>query len=239
MWIHKNKQQCLSVPIPISNYWTPLADQVEASDPPESLMAIHHTAPLSKCVCFSLPCSHIDSNSTSYHQRCPHLDNRTQLHPTFLANVQQHAICNPIPSTTTLREGVLNGMIPSAISNTGATLHALLLLTLLIPTGIPSKVVFHLPDGTMAVTSTVNKLLHNVREPAQVQTLFPPSTTILSSAPATLFTPDTPSSMTTKRSTITRRPPPKLLCWRMQCYGVGDAHATNSGVSHSTPMFGT
>jgi hypothetical protein len=33
MWIHKNKQHCLSIPIPICNYWTPLADQVGASDP--------------------------------------------------------------------------------------------------------------------------------------------------------------------------------------------------------------
>ncbi len=167
MWIHKNKQQCLFVPIPISNYWTPLPDQVEVSDPPESLMTIHHAAPLSKRVCFSLPCNHIDRNSTTYPWCCPFLDNRTKLHPMFLANLQQHdAICNPTSSTTTLLEGVLNGTISSAVSNTGATLHALLPLAPSIPTSIPSKVVFHLPKGTTAVASTVNKLIHNVREPA-------------------------------------------------------------------------
>jgi hypothetical protein len=118
MWIHKNKQQCLSVPIPMSNYWTPLADQVKASDPSESLMAIHHAVPLSKCVHFSLPHNHIDHDSTIFCRCRPLLDNRTQLHPTSLANLQQHAICNPTPTTTTLREGVLNGTIPSAVSNT-------------------------------------------------------------------------------------------------------------------------
>jgi hypothetical protein len=174
MWIHKNKQQCLSVPIPISNYWTPLADQVEASDPPESLMVIHHAAPLSKRIRFSLPCNHIDSDSTSYCWRHPLLDNKTQLHPTFLEKLQQHASCNPTPSTTTLREGVLNGtMIPSAVSDTGATSHALLPSAPSIPTAIPSKVVFDLPNGTTAAASTVNKLLHNVREPTRSANFVP------------------------------------------------------------------
>ncbi len=121
-------------------------------------MAIHYVAPLSKRVRFSLPCDHIDHNSTTYCWCRPLFDNRTQLHPTFLANLQQHAICNPTPLTTTLREGVLNGTIPSAVSNIGATLHALLPLAPLIPTGIPSKVVFHLPNGTTAAASTVGTL---------------------------------------------------------------------------------
>jgi hypothetical protein len=136
-------------------------------------MVIHHTPLLSKHVHFSLPCNHIDRNSTTYHRRCPLLDNRTQLHPTFLPNLQQHAIPDPTPLTTTLHEGVLNGMIPSAISNTGATLHALLLLAPSIPTGILSKLVFHLPNGTTAAASTVNKLLHNIREPARSANIVP------------------------------------------------------------------
>jgi hypothetical protein len=160
-------------------------------------MAIHHAAPLSKRVRFSLPCDHIDCNSTSYHRRCPLLDNRTQLHPMSIANLQQHTICNPTPPTTTLSEGVLNGMIPLAVSNTSATSHALLPSAPSIPTGIPSKVVFHLPNGTTAVASTVNKLLHNVREPAQNANIVPTLANILSSEPASWLTPDTPSSTTT------------------------------------------
>jgi hypothetical protein len=132
----KNKQQRLSVPIPISNYWTPLANQVEALDPPESLMAIHHAAPLTKCVCFSLPCDHVDRYSSTYCQRCLLLEDRTQLHPTFLAKLQLHTSRDPTPLTTTLREGVLNGMIPSAVSDSGATLHAPLLLAPSIPTDV-------------------------------------------------------------------------------------------------------
>ncbi len=165
MWIHKNKQQFLSVPIPISNYWTTLADQVEVSDPPESLMEIHHAGPLSKLVHFSLPCDHVNCHSTTYHLHCSLLDNRTQLHPMFLANLQQHASHDPTSSTTTLHERVLNGTIPSAVSDTGATLHALLPSAPSIPTGILSKEVFHLLDRTMAAASTVIKLLHNEWEP--------------------------------------------------------------------------
>jgi hypothetical protein len=173
MWIHENKQQCLSVPIPISNYWTPLANQVEAIDPPESLMAIHHAASLTKRIRFSLPCDHVDCNSSTYCRRCPLLDNRTKLHPMFLVKLQQHASHNPTPATTTLREGVLNGTIPSAVSNTSMTLHALLPLTPSIPTIIWSKVVFHLPNKTTAAASTVNKLLYNVQEPTKNVNIVP------------------------------------------------------------------
>jgi hypothetical protein len=91
----------------------------------------------------------------------------------FPAKSQQHAICNPTPSTTMLPEGVRNGTIPSAVSNTGATLHALLHLAPSISTSIQSKVVYHLPDGTTAAAFTVNKLLHNIWEPAQSANIVP------------------------------------------------------------------
>jgi hypothetical protein len=239
MWIHKNKQQCLSVPIPISIYWTSLADQVEVSDPPESLMAPHHAVPLSKRVRFSLPRNHIDRDSTNFCPRCLLLNNRTQLHPTSLANLQQHAIRNPTPTTTTLREGVLNGTIPSAVSNTGATLHALLPSVPSIPTGIPSKVVFHLLNGTTAAASTVNKLFHYIREPARSANIVPTlannsfiSTSKFVDAGYTVVYDD-------KVVNYYEKAPPRLACWRMQCYRVGNAHATNCGVYHSSPMFGT
>ncbi len=53
------------------------------------------------------------------------------------------------------------------------TLHALLLLAPSIPTGIWSKVIFYLPNRTTAAASTINKLLHNVREPAQSANIVP------------------------------------------------------------------
>ncbi len=180
MWIHKNKQQCLSVPIPISNYRTPLADQVKVLDPPESLMAIHHVVSLTKRICFSLPHDHDDRNSSTYCRRCPFLDDRTKLHPTFLAKLQQHASHNPTPSTTTLHAGVLNGMIPSAVSNTGTTLHALLPSAPPIPTGIWSKVVFHLPNRTTAVAYLSTSSFTMYQSLLKVRTSFPLLPTILS-----------------------------------------------------------
>jgi hypothetical protein len=60
-----------------------------------------------------------------------------------------------------------------AVNNTGATSHALRPPAPSIPIGIPSKVVFHLPNGTTAVASTVNKLLHYVREPARSANIVP------------------------------------------------------------------
>ncbi len=86
--------------------------------------------------------------------------------PRSLQSCNSMPVATPLPQQT-LCEGVLNGTIPSAVSNTGATSHALLLSALSIPTGIPSKEVFHLPNRTTAAASTVNKLLHNIREPAQ------------------------------------------------------------------------
>jgi hypothetical protein len=172
MLIHKNKQQCLSVPISISNYWTILADQVEALHPPESLMAIHHAAPLTKRICFSLPHDQVDHNSSTYCRRCPFLDNRTKLHLMFLAKLQQHASHEPTPLTTILRVGVLNGTIPSAVSNTGATLHALLPLAQSIPTISPMGPRQRLPPSTSSFTM--------YGSPSEVQTLFPPLSTILS-----------------------------------------------------------
>ncbi len=136
-------------------------------------MEIRHAAPLPKRVCSSLPSNHTDRGSSSYFWRCQLLDDRPQVHPTFPTKLQQHAIRDPTPSTTTLCEGVLNGTIPSTVSNTGVTSHALLLSAPSIPTGIWSKVVFHLPDGTTAAASTVNKLLHDVQELAQSATIVP------------------------------------------------------------------
>jgi hypothetical protein len=64
-------------------------------------------------------------------------------------------------------------MIPSAVSITCMISHALFLSAISIPTDIPSKVVFHLPNRTTAAASTVNKLFHNVREPVRGANIVP------------------------------------------------------------------
>jgi hypothetical protein len=59
--------------------------------------------------------------------------------------------------------GVLSGTMPSAVSNTGATLSAFLTSDPSLPTGHVSSVVFHLPNGAVAPATTVNKLLHDIQ----------------------------------------------------------------------------
>jgi hypothetical protein len=69
--------------------------------------------------------------------------------------------------------GILNGTIPSAVSDTGATLSAFLKEDPSIPTERVSSAVFHLPNGAVAPATTVNKLLHNVRSPARNVNIVP------------------------------------------------------------------
>ena len=72
-----------------------------------------------------------------------------------------------------MRMGVLNGTIPSAVSDTGATSSAFLREDPSIPTGRTSSAIFHLPNGAVAPATTINKLLHNVRAPARDVNIVP------------------------------------------------------------------
>ncbi len=146
--------------VPLRNYWTPLASQVEVLDP-DHLLSIHSNAPC--CVTFALSPSHIDRDSTEYRwgQRGRPPNKRT-LHPT-----------NPLIHINKLKEGMLNGTIPSAVSDTGATLSAFLKKDPSRATGELSTTLFHLPDGMIAPATTRNKLLHNVREPASSINIVP------------------------------------------------------------------
>jgi hypothetical protein len=72
-----------------------------------------------------------------------------------------------------MKEGVLNGMIPSVVSDTGATSSAFLKKDPSCTTGELSTTVFHLPDGATAPATTRYKLLHNVCEPARSVNIVP------------------------------------------------------------------
>jgi hypothetical protein len=72
-----------------------------------------------------------------------------------------------------MKEGMLNSMIPSAVSDTGASLSAFLKKDSSRAMGELSTTVFHLPNGTIAPATTRNKLLHNVREPACSVNIIP------------------------------------------------------------------
>jgi len=59
------------------------------------------------------------------------------------------------------------------VSDTGAMLSSFLKEDPSIPTGRVSSTVFHLPNGAIAPATTLNKLLHNVRAPAQDVNIVP------------------------------------------------------------------
>ena len=137
------------------NYWTSLASQVEELDNPppalNHLLSIRHTSPHQR-VTFALPPHHVDKDSTAWRLGHP---------PEACA------------SQNKMRMGVLNGTIPSAVSDTVATASAFLKEDPSIPTGRVSSMVFHLPNGAVAPATTVNKLLHKVRTPARDVNIVP------------------------------------------------------------------
>ena len=68
---------------------------------------------------------------------------------------------------------VLDGSIPSGISDTGATSTAGRPQDPFIQTDIPSTKVFHLPTGGTAHASNKAKLHYNLREPARSVDIVP------------------------------------------------------------------
>ena len=72
-----------------------------------------------------------------------------------------------------LKEGVLNGNIPSASWDTSYTSNAGIIGGPFIQTDEPSKKIFSLADGHPVACSNVSKLYHNVQEPARVVDMVP------------------------------------------------------------------
>jgi hypothetical protein len=68
---------------------------------------------------------------------------------------------------------VLNGSMPSAVSDTGATSHTFLPSAPSIPTNTTSTAVFHLPDGAPAGATKLHILHHKLREPAHTINIVP------------------------------------------------------------------
>ena len=65
-----------------------------------------------------------------------------------------------------MHTGVLNGTIPSEVSNTSTMLSAFLKFDPSTQTRRVSTAVLHLPDGAVAPATTINTLLHEVHTPA-------------------------------------------------------------------------
>jgi hypothetical protein len=68
---------------------------------------------------------------------------------------------------------VLNRSVPSAVSDTGATSHAFLPSTPLIPTNTILTAMFHLPDGAAAAATKIHKLHHKLHEPEHTVNIVP------------------------------------------------------------------
>jgi hypothetical protein len=115
--------------------------------PPKSLLL---ACQWGKLVRFNLPTGHTNKDSTNYRQpKCRNNDATTKRVRTTLDNV---------------RQGVLNGSIPLAVSNTAATSNAFLSSAPMLPTGTVSTAEFHLPNGEKAAATMIHKLHHNLRE---------------------------------------------------------------------------
>ena len=96
------------------NYWTPLASQVEELDNPpppmNHLLSIRQTPPCRQ-VTFALTPHHVNKDSTTWWRRRP-------------PNKRTTYRIDPLAAQHNMRMGVLNGTIPSAVSDTGATSSA-------------------------------------------------------------------------------------------------------------------
>jgi hypothetical protein len=109
---------------------------------------------------FALTPHHVDKDSTTWRCRRP-------------PNKRTTYRIDPLTAQHNMHMGVLNGTIPSAVSDTGATSSAFLKEDPSIPTGRISSTVFHLPNGAVAPATTVNKLLHNIRSPTRNVNIVP------------------------------------------------------------------
>jgi hypothetical protein len=162
-WISKNTPPHSSMLTPVHNYWTPLASQVEELDNPppalNHLLSIRQTPP-HQHVTFTLSPHHVDKDSTIWRRGRPPGERTTYC-------------INPLAAQHNMRMGVLNGTIPSAVSDTGATSSAFPKEDPSIPTGRVSSAIFHLPNGALAPATTLTKLLHNVQAPAQDVNIVP------------------------------------------------------------------
>ena len=140
-------------------YWTLLTHHVKELDPIETILSA--TQPSYKRVRFTLPSDHVNRDSTHYQKQkwrpCDDYDKTLFIQA----------------SPPTLRAAVLNGSIPLAVNNTGATSHVFLPSAPLITTNTILTAVFHLPNGATAAATKIHKLHHKLREPARTVNIVP------------------------------------------------------------------
>jgi hypothetical protein len=119
----------------------------QAQDQLLSAIRQRSDAQKTKCISSSLPGNHTDEDSTKWRWRRS--------------------------TNISTQIGVLDGSIPSAISNTGATASAFKPLDPSVPTGIQSTATFGGAFGKQATATTMNKLHHKLCKHARSIHILP------------------------------------------------------------------
>eukprot|EP00804_Cyclotella_cryptica_P006780 CCRYP_019524-RA/>CCRYP_019524-RA protein AED:0.42 eAED:0.37 QI:0/0/0/1/0/0/4/0/627 len=163
------------------NYWTPLGT------------SSHDTCR----VHFTLPPHHCTTNSKQWRLACTNKPTHT-IHPLKLTGtINIHSTATHM-SPRTIKEGINNGSIPSAVSDTGATSTAGTLHDPFIHSKTRSTKIFMLPTGTTTAATIQAQLLLN-------STLYQTFTKHYSVG-ANLATPTTQPCTTNTQSTSTTPP---------------------------------
>ena len=138
------------------NYWTPLA------------ASSHDT----RRVRFTLPPHHRTTNSKQWRLACTNKPTHT-IHPLkHTGTINIHSTSTHM-SPRTIKEGINNGSIPSAVSDTGATSTAGTLHDPFTHSNTRSTKIFMLPTGTTTAATIQAQLLLNVRPPANTVDIVP------------------------------------------------------------------
>lgn len=174
-WIKLNTPVKLNSMISLHNYYDPLTSRVNTQEKVNviNMRPIPHQQQSSlqigptrnnsstalnktKRVRFSLPTSHVEKNSKEW---------RRKWDKSLTINLLQSGTLK-----NKLKMGVLNGSIPSAASDTGASASAFESSAPTIPIGIQSNTMFGGAFGNITKATTINKLHHKLWEPAEVCT---------------------------------------------------------------------
>eukprot|EP00804_Cyclotella_cryptica_P007765 CCRYP_001372-RA/>CCRYP_001372-RA protein AED:0.71 eAED:0.36 QI:0/0/0/0.5/1/1/2/0/350 len=205
--------------------WCVAPNKLSSSAPQLSFESLNYWAPLSNTshhrptVRFRLPTQHRNTDSKTWR--------RQQSQKTHHRFTTHHKSNTPSMSTTALKQGILNGSIASAISDTGATSTAGAPHDPFNETTTISSKVFLLPTGGTAKATKVAKLLHKVRAPANMVDIVPSlEHTLLSGSK--FADAGTPQCMTRQKS-ISTTPTPFTSPNRQYSQGTA-AHAQVYGV---------
>ena len=161
--------------IHLSRRETPLPSQAEELET-EQLNNLRMNAdvepPINKKVQFNLPPHHVNKNSTAWRKMPRAIRESTARRKWENAKYHRRKKNSPL-NDKDIRRMVLDGTIPSGVSDSGATSTAGRPQDPFIKSNIPSSKVFHLPTGGTARASRTAKLHHNLREPARTVDIVP------------------------------------------------------------------